>query len=60
MNIFGTLMGLVAILCAIWVIYEVLTKHKKLDDTKKAIWIICAILFSIITAIVYWVVHKRK
>lgn len=55
----GTIIGVIALICAVWVIYDVLTNNRKLSDTEKLIWIICAILFSIITAIVYWLVKKK-
>jgi hypothetical protein len=55
----GTIIALLALICAVLVIYDVLTKNRKLSDTAKIIWIICAILFSIITAIVYWLVEKK-
>ena len=47
-------------LCAIWVIYDVLVNNKGLTTGMKLIWIICAVLFSIITAIVYYFVAKKK
>ncbi len=59
MALFGSLIGLIALVCAVWVIYDVFTQQKKWDDGKKIIWIICAILFSIITAIVYYLVVKK-
>jgi len=52
--------GLVALLCAIWVIYDVLVKNKKVTKTAKVVWVICAILFSIITAIVYFLIGRKK
>jgi prolipoprotein diacylglyceryltransferase len=55
----GTVVGVVALICAIWVIYDVWTNNKKLKDTTKIIWTVCAILFSIITAIVYYFVGKK-
>jgi hypothetical protein len=55
----GTVIAILALVCAILVIYDVLTKNRKLSDTAKIIWIICAIIFSIITAIVYWLVEKK-
>lgn len=58
-GIWGTVVYIVAILCAIWVIYDVLAKNKGLSTLAKVLWIVCAILFSIITAIVYWLVEKR-
>jgi hypothetical protein len=54
------LLGLVALVCAILVIYDVVAVNKKLSDGEKVIWIIAAIIFSIITAIVYYLVKKRK
>lgn len=57
--VFGQIVGLVALVCAIWVIYDVLAVNKKLDNTKKIIWVIAAIFFSIITAIVYYLLEKR-
>jgi len=50
---------LVGIICAVWVIYDVLSVNKKMKTEIKVIWIICAVLFSIITAIVYYLVEKR-
>lgn len=60
MRLFGGLLGLIALICAILVIYEVITKHKHWSDGKKIIWIVCAIIFSIITAIVYYFVEYKK
>ena len=55
-----TLIGFAALLCAIWVIYDVLVNNKSLNNGKKALWIICALLFSIITAIVYYFVGRKE
>jgi hypothetical protein len=60
MAIFGGLIGLIALVCAILVIYDVLVNNKRLSDTAKVIWIICAVLFSIITAIVYLLIGRKK
>ena len=57
---FGGIIGLVALVCAVWVIYDIVTKQKKMKDSSKIIWIVCAVLFSIITAIVYYFVVKKK
>lgn len=51
---------IVGLLAAIWVIHDVVTKQKKFSDTQKFVWIICAVFFSIITAIVYYFKVKRK
>jgi uncharacterized BrkB/YihY/UPF0761 family membrane protein len=56
----NSLIGLVALVCAVWVIYDVVVNNKKLKQTSKILWIVFAVLFSIITAIVYYLVHKTK
>ena len=56
----GGLIGLIALICAIWVIYDVLAVNKRLSDVAKIVWIIAALIFSIITAIIYYLVEKRK
>jgi len=59
MEIFGNVIGLIALICAIWVIYDVLANQKRMSTATKAVWIICAVLFSIITAIVYYFFSKK-
>lgn len=55
MNPIWYILGLV---CAIWVIYDVWTDKKEKKESK-ILWTIFAILFSIITAIVYYFMKKR-
>lgn len=57
--IFGTLLGILAVLCAIWVIYDVLVNNKRLSDGMKVLWIVFAVLFSIITAAIYYIVGRN-
>ncbi|MCB1307374.1 MAG: PLDc N-terminal domain-containing protein [Leptospiraceae bacterium] len=52
--------GIIALICAVWVIYDVLINQKRMSIVMKLIWIVLAIVFSIITAIVYYLVVKRK
>lgn len=59
MAIWQNLLGIIALACAIWVIYDVLVNNKGLSTTAKVIWIICAVLFSIITAIVYLFIGRK-
>jgi hypothetical protein len=60
MVLFGFgLLGLIALACAIWVIYDVFTNQKKMSDGHKVLWTVFAIVFSIITAIIYYLVVKR-
>lgn len=55
------ILSLIALACAVLVIYDVITKQKSMKPSKKALWIILSILFSVITAIVYYfVVYKKK
>ncbi len=51
---------IIALAAAIWIIYEVWTKNKKLDQTQKMIWTACAVIFNVIAAVVYFVVYKAK
>ncbi len=53
------LIGIIALICAIWVIYDVWAVNKRMSTGAKLLWTIFALLFSIITAIVYYLVKKR-
>jgi len=54
------MIGILAVIAAIWVIYDVVTYNKGLSSLAKVLWIVFAIFFSIITAIVYLLVYKVK
>ena len=57
--LFGnTLLELVALVAAVWVIYDVWTQLRA-KTGEKVIWTIAAVLLSILTAIVYYFVKKR-
>ena len=58
--IYGTIIGLIAIICAVWVIYDVLVNNKRLSDGMKVLWIIFAVFFSIITAIIYYLIGRNN
>ncbi|MFO8015681.1 MAG: PLDc N-terminal domain-containing protein [Candidatus Woesearchaeota archaeon] len=60
MAIFGTLTSIIALICAIWVIYDVLVNNKSLSNGMKVFWIVLALFFSIITAIVYYFIGRKK
>ncbi len=60
MTLFGTLVWIVSLLCFIWVVYDILAVQDRMKTAHKVLWIIAAVLFSIITAIVYYFVVKRK
>lgn len=59
MNTTTSIIGIVALICAIWVIYDVWANQKKMATGSKLLWTIFAIIFSIITAIVYYFTKKR-
>jgi len=54
------LLGIIALICAVWVIYDVLVVNTGLSVPAKILWIIFAIFFSIITAIVYYLFGRKK
>jgi hypothetical protein len=60
MAFLGNLVGILALVCTIWVIYDVLAKNKQLSTVAKVIWIVCALLFSIVTAIIYFFIGRNK
>jgi hypothetical protein len=60
MAFLGTIIGIVAVICAVWIIYDIVVNNKGMNQTTKIIWIVCAVLFSIITAIVYYFIGRKK
>jgi predicted outer membrane lipoprotein len=58
--IFSPVLGIIAIIAAVWVIYDVLVNNKRLSDGMKILWIVLAIIFSIITAIIYFLVGRNQ
>ncbi|MBT4857906.1 hypothetical protein HON49_01925 [archaeon] len=59
MGIVSQLLTLIPLACAIWVIYDVFAKQK-FKTGKKVLWTVLALLFSVITAIVYFFIVKKK
>ncbi len=57
--LYGSIWGILAVLAAIWVIYDVIKYNKGLSDGMKVLWIVFAVLFSIITAIVYYFIGRN-
>lgn len=53
------LFGLIALICAIYVIVDVWTKQPGMGTGEKAVWTVAALFFSIITAIVYYIMRKN-
>ena len=64
--IFGTVWALgmflmiLQLLALVWVIYDVLTKQKRMPDVEKVIWIVLAFIFTILGALVYYILVKRE
>ena len=56
----GTILGIIALICAVWVIYDVLVNNRRISTGMKVLWIVCAIVFSILTAIVYYLVGRNQ
>ena len=50
--------GIIAIICAVWVIIDVKDRQDKTSE-QRLIWIVAAVLASVITAIVYYLLEKR-
>lgn len=59
MNTTTSVIGIVALICAIWVIYDVWANQKSMSAGSKILWTIFALIFSIITAIVYYFKKKK-
>jgi hypothetical protein len=60
MGFLGPLLSIIWLVCAIWVIYDVVMNHHKMSQSTKIIWIVAAVLFGPITAIVYYFMVKKK
>jgi prolipoprotein diacylglyceryltransferase len=56
----GTLLYLIGIACAVWVLYDVWAVNRTLTDTGKIVWSILAIIFNILTAIIYYMMVKKR
>ncbi len=54
----AALLGVILLISAIWVINEVWSKQKKMSTGNKFLWTVFAVLFSVITAVVYY--YRKK
>jgi len=52
--------AIIALIATIWVIYDVLANNKNLSNGMKILWIVCALLFSIITAVIYFLLGRNS
>jgi hypothetical protein len=54
------IIAILAVFAAVYVIYDVWTDNKRLNETQKLIWTIAALFFSIVTAAAYYYSFKRN
>ncbi|QDA32089.1 hypothetical protein FH039_11460 [Thermococcus indicus] len=55
----GMLLMVLQLLALVWVIYDVTTKQTKMSGVEKVLWIVLTFLFTILGALVYYLVVKR-
>jgi prolipoprotein diacylglyceryltransferase len=55
-----SILGLIGLIVAILVIYDVLANQKRMSVGMKVLWIVLAVPFSIITGIVYYFLVYKK
>lgn len=51
--------GTIAIICLLWVLYEVWAVNKSMTTGYKVLWSIGALFFNVLTAIAYYFVVKK-
>ncbi len=54
------LWGIIGLIAVIWVIYDVITKQKRMPDVEKVIWILVVLFLGIIGVIVYYLLVKAS
>ncbi|MBT3720424.1 hypothetical protein HN789_05980 [archaeon] len=60
MEITNIIFGLAHLLCGSWVLFEIWTRNKNSKISSKILWSIFALLFSIVTAAIYYFEFKKK
>jgi hypothetical protein len=55
----NTILWILGIVCAVWVIYDVLARNNSVGIVGKVVWVVLALMFSIVTAVVYYFMYKR-
>ena len=53
------IIGLIALILAIWVIYDVVSVQKKMDSGMKILWVVLAIILPIIGPVLYYFLGKK-
>lgn len=54
------ILGLIWLIAVLYVIYDVMAHKREMHPVDKLIWIIIALIFNVIGAILYYIVEKRK
>lgn len=60
LSLLANIWGLVTFASVIWVIYDVLTQNRSMNDIMKIMWIVVALIFGILGAIFYYFIGKRR
>lgn len=60
MSLLTNIWGLIALVSFIWVLYDVLTRNKGLNDMMKIMWIVVALIFGVLGAILYYFIGRRR
>ncbi len=55
----GMLLMALQLLALVWVIYDVTTKQTRMSSIEKVLWIVLTFLFTILGALVYYLIVKR-
>ena len=55
----GMLLMTLQLLALVWVIYDVTTKQTRMSGIEKVLWIVLTFLFTILGALVYYLIVKR-
>ncbi|MEN8115676.1 MAG: hypothetical protein ABFS16_01780 [Bacteroidota bacterium] len=55
-----TIIVIVGLVCAVWVIFHVWKLNKDANLLVKIIWTILAVVFNIFTAIIYYLLLRNK
>jgi hypothetical protein len=52
--------GPLSIISFIWVLYDALTQNKSLNDMMKIMWIVIALIFGALGAVLYFFIGRKK
>lgn len=52
--------GLLSVISFIWVVYDALTQNRSLNDMMKIMWIVIALIFGTLGAVLYFFIGRKK